>query len=105
VKHRRHVNGYQLEPNSRSAASASPAWAARGGRAAIESYTELKTVLPFTDEMMYRAASPPATRRSRAACCWARLYVGGQTAQPGAARQIPPVRSSISADDPSPRQR
>ncbi len=41
------VNGYQLEPNS-------PFGGFReGGRAAIESYTELKTVLlPFTDEMM-----------------------------------------------------
>ena len=37
----------------RSAATGSPGLGREGGRAAIEAYTELKTVmLPFTDEMM-----------------------------------------------------
>ncbi len=47
------VNGYQLEPNSPFGGFGQSGLGREGGRAAIESYTELKTVLlPFTDEMM-----------------------------------------------------
>src|SRR5579859_3423431 len=47
------INGYQLEPNSPFGGFGQSGLGREGGRAAIESYTELKTVLlPFTDEMM-----------------------------------------------------
>ena len=47
------VNGYQLEPNSPFGGYRQSGQGREGGRAAVESYTELKTVLlPFTDEMM-----------------------------------------------------
>jgi aldehyde dehydrogenase (NAD+) len=47
------VNGYQLEPNSPFGGFGQSGLGREGGRASIESYTELKTVLlPFTDEMM-----------------------------------------------------
>src|SRR5437764_4740634 len=47
------VNGYQLEPNSPFGGFRQSGLGREGGRAAIESYTDLKTVLlPFTDEMM-----------------------------------------------------
>jgi aldehyde dehydrogenase (NAD+) len=47
------VNGYQLEPNSPFGGFRQSGLGREGGRAAVESYTELKTVLlPFTDEMM-----------------------------------------------------
>jgi aldehyde dehydrogenase (NAD+) len=47
------VNGYQLEPNSPFGGYRQSGLGREGGRAAIEGYTELKTVLlPFTDEMM-----------------------------------------------------
>jgi acyl-CoA reductase-like NAD-dependent aldehyde dehydrogenase len=47
------VNGYQLEPNSPFGGFRQSGMGREGGRAAVESYTELKTVLlPFTDEMM-----------------------------------------------------
>ncbi|MGH3266121.1 MAG: aldehyde dehydrogenase family protein, partial [Trebonia sp.] len=47
------INGYQLEPNSPFGGFRQSGMGREGGRAAIESYTELKTVLlPFTDEMM-----------------------------------------------------
>ena len=47
------VNGYQLEPNSPFGCYRQSGMGREGGRAAVESYTELKTVLlPFTDEMM-----------------------------------------------------
>ena len=47
------VNGYQLEPNSPFGGFGQSGMGREGGRAAVESYTELKTVLlPFTDEMM-----------------------------------------------------
>jgi aldehyde dehydrogenase (NAD+) len=47
------VNGYQLEPNSPFGGFGQSGLGREGGRAAIEGYTELKTVLlPFTDEMM-----------------------------------------------------
>ena len=47
------VNGYQLEPNSPIGGYRQSGTGREGGRAAVESYTELKTVLlPFTDEMM-----------------------------------------------------
>jgi aldehyde dehydrogenase (NAD+) len=47
------INGYQLEPNSPFGGFRQSGLGREGGRAAIESYTELKTVLlPFTDEMM-----------------------------------------------------
>jgi acyl-CoA reductase-like NAD-dependent aldehyde dehydrogenase len=47
------VNGYQLEPNSPFGGFGQSGLGREGGRAAVESYTELKTVLlPFTDEMM-----------------------------------------------------
>jgi aldehyde dehydrogenase (NAD+) len=47
------VNGYQLGPNSPFGGFRQSGLGREGGRAAVESYTELKTVLlPFTDEMM-----------------------------------------------------
>jgi aldehyde dehydrogenase (NAD+) len=47
------INGYQLEPNSPFGGFRGSGLGREGGRAAIESYTELKTVLlPLTDEMM-----------------------------------------------------
>ena len=47
------MNGYQLEPNSPFGGFRQSGLGREGGRAAIEAYTELKTVLlPFTDEMM-----------------------------------------------------
>jgi acyl-CoA reductase-like NAD-dependent aldehyde dehydrogenase len=47
------INGYQLEPNSPFGGYRQSGIGREGGRAAVESYTELKTVLlPFTDEMM-----------------------------------------------------
>ena len=47
------VNGYQLEPNSPFGGYRQSGMGREGGRAAVESYTELKTVLfPFTHEMM-----------------------------------------------------
>jgi len=47
------VNGYQLEPNSPFGGYRQSGMGREGGRAAVEAYTELKTVLlPFTDEMM-----------------------------------------------------
>jgi aldehyde dehydrogenase (NAD+) len=47
------INGYQLEPNSPFGGYRQSGMGREGGRAAIESYTELKTVLlPLTDEMM-----------------------------------------------------
>jgi len=49
----RPVNGYQLEPNSPFGGYRQSGLGREGGRAAVGSYTELKTVLlPFTDEMM-----------------------------------------------------
>src|SRR5580704_1316414 len=47
------INGYQLEPNSPFGGFGQSGLGREGGRAAVESYTELKTVLlPFTDQMM-----------------------------------------------------
>jgi aldehyde dehydrogenase (NAD+) len=47
------INGYQLEPHAAFGGYRQSGLGREGGRAAIESYTELKTVLlPFTDEMM-----------------------------------------------------
>ncbi|MCW2934709.1 MAG: putative aldehyde dehydrogenase [Actinomycetia bacterium] len=47
------INGYQLEPNAPFGGFRASGLGREGGRAAIESYTELKTVLlPFTDEMI-----------------------------------------------------
>ncbi len=47
------VNGYQLEPHAAFGGYRQSGLGREGGREAIESYTELKTVLlPFTDEMM-----------------------------------------------------
>jgi acyl-CoA reductase-like NAD-dependent aldehyde dehydrogenase len=47
------VNGFQLEPNWPFGGFRQSGLGREGGRAAVESYTELKTVLlPFTDEMM-----------------------------------------------------
>jgi aldehyde dehydrogenase (NAD+) len=47
------VNGYQLEPNSPFGGFRQSGLGREGGRAAIEAYTELKTVLlPLTDEMI-----------------------------------------------------
>jgi aldehyde dehydrogenase (NAD+) len=47
------VYGYQLEPNSPFGGFRQSGLGREGGRAAIESYTELQTVLlTFTDEMM-----------------------------------------------------
>jgi aldehyde dehydrogenase (NAD+) len=47
------VNGFQPEPNWPFGGFRASGLGREGGRAAIESYTELETVLlPFTDEMM-----------------------------------------------------
>ena len=47
------INGYQVEPNWPFGGYRQSGIGREGGRAAVESYTELKTVLlPFTDEMM-----------------------------------------------------
>jgi len=47
------INGYQLEPHAAFGGYRQSGLGREGGRAAIESYTELKTVLlPFTDEMI-----------------------------------------------------
>jgi aldehyde dehydrogenase (NAD+) len=47
------INGYQLEPHAAFGGYRQSGIGREGGRPAIESYTELKTVLlPFTDEMM-----------------------------------------------------
>jgi aldehyde dehydrogenase (NAD+) len=47
------VNGYQLEPHAAFGGYQQSGLGREGGRPAIESYTELKTVMiPFTDEMM-----------------------------------------------------
>ena len=47
------INGYQLEPNAPFGGFRQSGMGREGGRAAIESYTELKTVLlPLTDEMI-----------------------------------------------------
>jgi len=47
------INGYQLEPHAAFGGYGQSGLGREGGRGAIESYTEVKTVLlPFTDEMM-----------------------------------------------------
>jgi aldehyde dehydrogenase (NAD+) len=47
------INGYQLEPHAAFGGFRQSGLGREGGRAAIESYTEIKTVLlPFTDDMM-----------------------------------------------------
>jgi aldehyde dehydrogenase (NAD+) len=47
------VNGFQLEPHAAFGGYRQSGLAREGGRAAVEAYTELKTVmLPLTDEMM-----------------------------------------------------
>jgi aldehyde dehydrogenase (NAD+) len=47
------INGYQLEPHAAFGGYQQSGLGREGGRAAIEAYTELKTVLlPFTDESM-----------------------------------------------------
>ena len=47
------INGYQLEPHAAFGGFQQSGIGREGGRTAIESYTEVKTVLlPFTDEMM-----------------------------------------------------
>jgi aldehyde dehydrogenase (NAD+) len=47
------INGYQLEPHAAFGGYQQSGLCREGGRTAIESYTEVKTVLlPFTDEMM-----------------------------------------------------
>jgi len=47
------INGYQLEPHAAFGGYRQSGVGREGGRTAIESYTEVKTVLlPFTDEMM-----------------------------------------------------
>ena len=47
------INGYQLEPNAPFGGFQQSSMGREGGRAAIESYTELETVLlPTTDEMI-----------------------------------------------------
>ncbi len=47
------INGYQLEPHAAFGGYRQSGLGREGGRAAVESYTELKTVLlPFTDESM-----------------------------------------------------
>jgi aldehyde dehydrogenase (NAD+) len=47
------INGYQLEPHAAFGGYGQSGLGREGGRPAIESYTELKTVLlPFTDQMM-----------------------------------------------------
>jgi len=47
------INGYQVEPHAAFGGFRQSGLGREGGREAIESYTEVKTVLlPFTDEMM-----------------------------------------------------
>jgi aldehyde dehydrogenase (NAD+) len=47
------INGYQVEPHAAFGGFRQSGLGREGGRTAIESYTEMKTVLlPFTDEMM-----------------------------------------------------
>jgi aldehyde dehydrogenase (NAD+) len=47
------VNGYQVEPNAPFGGFGQSGLGREGGRASVEAYTELKTVLlPFTDDMM-----------------------------------------------------
>jgi aldehyde dehydrogenase (NAD+) len=47
------VNGYQVEPHAAFGGFRQSGLGREGGRAAVESCTEIKTVLlPFTDEMM-----------------------------------------------------
>ena len=47
------INGFQLEPHAAFGGYRQSGLAREGGRAAVEAYTELKTVmLPLTDEMM-----------------------------------------------------
>jgi aldehyde dehydrogenase (NAD+) len=47
------INGYQLEPHAAFGGYQQSGIGREGGRTAIESYTEIKTVLlPFTDEMI-----------------------------------------------------
>ena len=47
------INGYQLEPHAAFGGYQQSGLGREGGRTAIESYTEVKTVLlPFTDDMM-----------------------------------------------------
>jgi aldehyde dehydrogenase (NAD+) len=47
------INGYQLEPHAAFGGYQQSGLGREGGRAAVESYTEIKTVLlPFTDEMI-----------------------------------------------------
>jgi aldehyde dehydrogenase (NAD+) len=47
------INGYQLEPHAAFGGYQQSGLGREGGRTAIESYTEIKTVLlPFTDDMM-----------------------------------------------------
>ncbi|HEX9542798.1 MAG TPA: aldehyde dehydrogenase family protein [Streptosporangiaceae bacterium] len=47
------INGYQLEPHAAFGGYQQSGLGREGGRAAVESYTEIKTVLlPITDEMM-----------------------------------------------------
>ena len=47
------INGYQLEPHAAFGGYQQSGIGREGGRTAIESYTEVKTVLlPFTDEMI-----------------------------------------------------
>ena len=47
------INGYTLEPHAAFGGYQQSGLGREGGRTAIESYTEVKTVLlPFTDEMM-----------------------------------------------------
>jgi len=47
------INGYQVEPHAAFGGYRQSGLGREGGRAAIESYTEIKTVLlPFTNEMM-----------------------------------------------------
>jgi aldehyde dehydrogenase (NAD+) len=47
------INGFQIEPHAPFGGHRQSGLGREGGRAAIEAYTELKTVLlPLTDEMM-----------------------------------------------------
>jgi aldehyde dehydrogenase (NAD+) len=47
------INGYQVEPHAAFGGYRQSGLGREGGRSAVESYTEIKTVLlPFTDEMM-----------------------------------------------------
>jgi aldehyde dehydrogenase (NAD+) len=47
------INGYTLEPHAAFGGYGQSGMGREGGRTAVESYTEVKTVLlPFTDEMM-----------------------------------------------------